>query len=157
MTTVTSFDPIKYSGVWHEIGRYPTLIFEKDCPNAKAIYNWDSEKKIMYIENQCLTENGEIKRSRFGEARIPDMSEPGKLLVKFNGLPATPGEAPYWVHFVDYNTYALVGSPSKQFLWLLSRTPRIPLNDARLLTELVKTLGYDPDKLLMNVGTVVSL
>lgn len=154
--TVKNFDPVRYSGEWVEAARYPTLSYEKDCPNARAVYKWDIAKQLLLVENICLDVNGNKIRSRLGQARIPNMSDPGKLLLKFtDGGPSDFGEAPYWVHYTDYDKYALVGGPSGKFLWLLSRSPVITKADARALMKVVQQLGYDPDKLLMNVGTVL--
>jgi len=156
-STVKNFDPVRYSGEWIEAARYPTLIYEQDCSGAKAIYTWDTDKQLLYVENVCLNAKGNKIRSRKGQARIADKSDPGKLLLRFtDGLPSDPGESPYWVHYTDYDNYALVGGPSGKFLWLLSRSKVIPTKDILDIMKMVKGFGYNPDKLLMNVGTVRS-
>ena len=81
-----------------------------------------------------------------GKARQPDpLREPSKLEVSF-----------FWFFYSDYNIlmldkdyqYALVGSRSSDYLWILARKPYIP-DDVKeaVLDEAVK-LGYDTSKLI---------
>lgn len=151
--TIKTFDPVRYSGVWNEIAKY-YLKWEADCQNAQAIYKWNPISQTMSVENQCYV-GGKMIRSRRGQARIPNMADPGKLLLKFtDGLPADPGEAPYWIYYTDYEKYAIVGGPTGQYLWILARNPTIPIEDTVMLDKMVKSLGYDTTKLITNPGTI---
>ena len=53
----------------------------------------------------------------------------------------------YWILKLDRDyQVALVGTPNRQYLWVLSRAPR--LDEAALQAELdyARTLGFDVDK-----------
>lgn len=153
--TIKEFDPTRYVGEWFEVGRYPTLIYERGCAGAKAIYRWDPSLEIMSIENVCLDPQDKPLRRSFGRARVANKSDPGKLLVEFNdALPFDMGEQPYWIHYTDYDNYALVGGPDGNFLWLLARKSKVPKEEVTQFINIIKNLGYDPDKLLLNVGRV---
>lgn len=153
--TYKNFMPILYEGTWYEIGKKP-LFWEKDCYSARAIYKWDHLNQKILVENQCFDKYGEKKRSRYGEARIPDMRDASKLLLKFtDGLPAYPGESPYWVFDTDYYTYSIVGEPSGRYLWLLSRTPTMKASQVGPLLDKIKSFGYNPDELLGNKESIV--
>lgn len=47
----------------------------------------------------------------------------------------------------DYN-YALVGSCSPKFLWILSRTPQVPDDVLQQILAVAKDRGYDTEKLI---------
>jgi len=145
--TQKNFDPSRYQGKWQEIARYP-FIWEKDCYSAEADYTWNDQKKILYVKNICLDENFKPKRTRFGEARVVNPDDMSKLSLKFtDGLPSGP-ESPYWVFKTDYVNYSIVGEPTGNFLWVLTREPYVERDDIQYIKMVVKRLGYDPEKLL---------
>lgn len=150
--TVADLDPVRYSGKWYELAKYPFL-YQADCDNAAAIYRWDDMNQKLLIENQCY-KNGQKIRSRHAKAWIPDQSNKGKLRILFEGEPRDP-EGDYWVHYTDYDNYAVVGGPSGRVLWLLGRKPTITYQDVNVLLDIIRKFGYDTDKLLANPGTVV--
>ena len=78
-----------------------------------------------------------------GVAKLTDT--PALLRVSF----WRPFYSDYRVMMIDSDyQYALVGSGSDDYLWILSRTPQISDNvKAALLTEAQKR-GYDTDKLI---------
>ncbi len=141
--TASRVDLKQYSGEWHEIARFPTW-FQRDCARAvKATYTPQEDGKIT-VDNQCVATNGEIKRS-VGTARVVPGSGNAKLKVSF----FWPFEGDYWILALDEKAYewALVGSPSRDYLWVLARDPAIP--DAlyeRIVAEAVAR-GFDVTKL----------
>jgi apolipoprotein D and lipocalin family protein len=54
----------------------------------------------------------------------------------------------YWVIDLDAN-YSLVavGEPSREYLWVLSRTPQVPAQEYRALLQRLKAQGFDLSKL----------
>lgn len=145
--TQKDFDPAKYSGTWYEIARYP-LIWEKDCATAQANYTWDAVNQKILVENICVNADLSPKRSRYGEARVVDPNDKSKLMLKFtDGLPAGP-ESSYWVFSTDYINYSLVGDDSRNFLWFLTRKPKINTQDKPKIKEFVSKFGFDPEKLI---------
>jgi apolipoprotein D and lipocalin family protein len=146
-----NFNLERYLGTWYEIAKIP-FKWEIGCTFAKANYSWDSVNNVMLVRNDCLDENRNLKYSRSGYAYIENVNDMSKLRIKFNdGLPADP-EGYYWVLYTDYDNYAIVsgGPVEKNYLWILSRTPTIPKEDARWLLNKVETFGYNPNKLLTN-------
>lgn len=88
--------------------------------------------------------DGKFKES-VGKAYRPDDNVPGKLKVSFflnfyseyNVLELAP----------DYR-YALIGSKSDSYLWILSRTPELSQDDLDFLLGSAKARGYDTSKLI---------
>ena len=87
-----------------------------------------------------------------GVAR-PVPGQPGALKVRF--APAWLGWVPgiwadYWVIELDPDyRWAVVGGPSKKYLWILSRTPAMDRAAFEAIRARAAELGYPVDKLVM--------
>lgn len=141
-STVREVDIPRYMGVWYEIARYENS-FEKDMTNVTATYTLKANGRIK-VENAGLR-NGERKKAT-GRAKLPDPKEPGKLKVAF----FLWFYADYYILELDrenYN-YALVGSSSDKYLWILSRTRQLPKDVLDRLLNLASQRGYDTQKLI---------
>jgi lipocalin len=137
--TVESFDLNRYLGTWYEIARF-NHIFERGMDHNEALYTICEDGTIRVINSAI--KNGEPKRVT-GIAKTTNT--PALLRVSF----FRPFYADYRVLYIDADyQYALVGSKSANYLWILSRTPEI--SDAAkdtLLTEATRR-GYDTSKLI---------
>ena len=123
---VEAVDLGRYVGDWFEVARFPNR-FQREClGNVTAGYAQREDGRIDVI-NRCRTVDGEI--SARGIARIADRRTNAKLKVRFapgflSFLPFVWGD--YWIVGLagDYS-WAVVGSPDRKYLWILSRTPQI--------------------------------
>lgn len=147
---VSSVDLKRYSGKWFEIARYSNK-YQKNCVgNTTATYALKEEGKIL-VTNECLKKDGTVIDAK-GEGKIADKTSNAKLEVRFAPgylafLPSVWGN--YWIIDLDENyQYAAVGDPKREYLWILSRTPK--LNDATYQNILrrVETMGFSPGKLV---------
>ncbi len=151
LETVAKVDLQKYTGKWYEIARFENW-FEKDCTNVTAEYSLLEEQNIKVV-NSCYlkTPNGKFKQAE-GVAWVVDPATNAKLKVSF--LPnylswfdkVFAGD--YWILKLapDYSV-VLVGEPSLEYLWILSRNPVI---DEKIYAEYVdsaKELGFATEKL----------
>lgn len=122
---VASVNLERYAGKWFEIARFPNW-FQKQCKsNVIAEYALLSDGNLE-VKNQCIKKDG-TANEEVGIARIVDSESNAKLEVTFSPdwafwLPMVWGD--YWILAVgpDY-AYAVVGVPSRKYLWILSRTP----------------------------------
>lgn len=153
MITQRDFDLERYAGTWHEVAKMRNP-WEKDCSYAIAEYSLYDGK--MLIKNSCLDKSNKIIRSSNGVARIPDMNDKSKLLVKFDPLDpmASPFEGQYWVFYTDYTKYSFVGDEKRQFFWVLSRNQSIPKKDIMFILGKIKEFGYNPDLVYVNTNLV---
>ncbi len=146
--TVTRLDKSRYAGVWHEIARLPNP-FEKDLVAAKATYGVNPDGAIS-VRNEGLKSNGKTTSIQ-GTAKPAEAGAPGKLLVRFDRFPANLFAGDYWILDVnDSYTRALVGSPDKKFLWLLSKNSADRSDDFTAQISKANSLGYDTEKLFFN-------
>ena len=120
LSTVESLDLNKYKGLWYEIARLPNR-FEKNLECVTARYTLDAKGKVI-VENSGYNTKSLDMESITGKAWVPDSTTPGVLKVRF----FWPFAGDYYVIDVDedYQT-ALVGSPDRKYLWILSRSTNI--------------------------------
>lgn len=159
LQTVAAVDINKYMGRWYQIAFYPNR-FQKQCTgDVTADYRLLHYGRIEVI-NQCKTAEGADKV--VGEARLQQrrflgipVSEPlstARLEVRF--APAIiswfPGVwAPYWViQLADDYRYAVVSEPSREYLWILARTPSISGQDYAAIKTRLSAQGFDVNKLV---------
>lgn len=137
--TVASIDLDQYDGLWYEIARYPNG-FQKNCEGVTAEYTQRDDGKVTVL-NTCHSGKA---RTAEGVAWIVEGSGGAKLKVQFapEWVPFASGD--YWVlDLADDYTSALVGSPSGEYLWILSRTPVISDELYGAITARAEQLGYE--------------
>ena len=142
LESVPKVDLSRYTGRWFEIARYPNR-FERKCDsNAVATYSLRSDGKISVV-NTCKTREGKLTQSN-GWAQVVDQKTGSKLKVTF----FRPFFGDYWIIDLSPNyEYAVIGEPSRKYLWILSRTAKM---DDKLYVEIAGRLaakGYDATKL----------
>lgn len=143
LKTVGSVDLERYLGTWYEIASYPAW-FQKNCTAVSAKYS-RRDDGLIEVVNSCRKKalDGKLKKST-GKAKIVDADSNAKLKVSFFG----PFWGPYWIIDLDPDyRWAVVGVPSRRYLWILSRTPQM---DEEIYTGILERLidqGYDPDRL----------
>jgi len=142
-TTVKELDLNRYLGTWYEIARFPHS-FEKNLVGVTATYSLRDDGKIKVInQGYKSTLDGELSVAE-GKAKIPNKLEPGKLKVSF-----------FWIFYADYFVleldenyqYAMIGSSSDKYFWILSRTPQMEPAIYEMLLEKARKRGYNLDKL----------
>ncbi len=143
LEVVDSVDLDRYLGRWYEIASYPAW-FQKNCTAVTADYSLREDGRIKVI-NSCRkgSLDGKVKQTS-GKAKVVNSASNAKLKVSFFG----PFWGDYWIIDLDPDyQWAVVGMPSRKYLWILSRTPQM---DEAVLESIIARLpdaGYDPDKL----------
>ena len=148
--TVASVDLDRYAGEWFEIARFPNR-FQRECAgNVRASYARRDDGRIA-VTNRCTTENGGEKDAR-GVARIVDTATNAKLEVRFapaalSFLPFVWGD--YWILGLspDY-TWAVVGSPDREYLWILARTATLSDADWTRAIGIAQAAAFDTNRLV---------
>ncbi len=149
LPVVPALDLDRYLGQWHEIARYPN-VFERNCvSDVTASYRREAGGTIEVV-NACRKADGSTMQAK-GQARVVATA---KLEVRFapawlSWLPLVWGD--YWVIDLDPDyRYAVVGDPSREYLWILARDPALDQATLWGITSRLPALGYDPAKLLRN-------
>ncbi len=123
-SVVSELDINRYLGKWYEIARFDHS-FERELTGVTATYSFRDDGKIKVV-NAGFKGNINGKKSQsVGKAIIPDRNTPAKIKVSF-----------FWFFYADYFVmeldkdykWAVVGSSSDKYLWILSRTPQLDIN-----------------------------
>jgi apolipoprotein D and lipocalin family protein len=149
LRTIVALDVPRYMGTWYEIAKYPNRFQRKCISNTRAEYTSQADGSVQVL-NRCTREDGGVDEA-LGQARQVGDSRSPKLEVRFapawlSFLPWVWGN--YWVVDLDPEyQLAAVGEPTREYLWILARTPTV---NARAYEELLVRLekqGYDSRKI----------
>ena len=144
LAVVEDVDLDRYLGRWYEIASFPQR-FQKGCVATAATYSKLENGRIRVL-NECRNDtlDGELRQVE-GEAWVVDPSQTlAKLRVQF----FWPFSGAYWIIDLDPQyRWAVVGHPSREYLWVLSRSRQM---DDAVYAELIDRIvanGYDSDRL----------
>lgn len=140
-TTVSNLDVNRFMGSWYEIARYEHS-FEKGMTHVKANYSLLPDGTIRVLNSGM--KNGKKKEIEGKARKKKDSNSNSKLEVSF----FLWFYSDYFVFELDDNyQYAVIGSSSDNYLWILSRTPQLPQSTINDLLIKIKKRGYDTSKL----------
>lgn len=140
LATVSQVDLQKYLGTWYEIARYEHF-FEEGCSDVSATYSLKTNGNIKVV-NRCV-KIGNVKSEAVGVAHNVDESN-SKLKVSF----FRPFYGNYWILMLDSDyTYAVIGDPSREYFWILSRTKILAPHIVQNILNKLPEWGYNEDKL----------
>ncbi len=145
LQTVASVDLNKYLGKWYEIYRLPNWFEDGDCVTVTAEYGLRSDGGVSVL-NTCHKEGK--KEEAKGIAKIVEGTNNSKLRVSF----FRPFYGDYWILDLDKDyKYAIVGTPSKEYLWILSREKTMSNEVLNKLLEKITSMGFDKSKLTYTI------
>lgn len=138
--TVAAFDVGRFMGVWYEIARFDHR-FERGLEQVETRYELRPDGRIS-VWNSGVDERTGKRRSVRGKAHAG--RRPGQLRVSF-----------FWFFYSDYDVlalgeeydWALIGSRSAKYLWILSRTPELPAETTERIVRQARELGYPVERL----------
>ena len=152
VSVVPTVDLARYAGTWYEIARLP-MWFQRHCVHSKAVYTARPDGK-MGVHNECVTDKGNTDQAD-GVATVVDTKTNARLNVVFDNwfarLFGSSAEGNYWILDLDaeYRT-ALVGTPDRQYLWILARSPRLDEATFQRLVSKGRERGYPVHKLIVD-------
>jgi apolipoprotein D and lipocalin family protein len=129
LTTVASVDVPRYMGTWYEIAKYPNWFQKKCLSSTSATYS-------------------------LGQARQLGRSDSPRLQVRFalawlSFLPMVWGN--YWIIDLDPQyQWVVVSEPSREYLWVLSRTPELPAAAYQSLLDKLAAKGFDLQRIQLS-------
>ncbi|MGB5053828.1 MAG: lipocalin family protein [Nitrospirales bacterium] len=153
LPTALSVDLSRYSGMWHEIARLP-MWGQRNCVRSTAEYRLLEPGKVA-VRNACTTSTGE-EVSIEGVATVVDPEHRAKLNVVFDqwaaklvALLTSSEQGNYWILRVDPDyRLAIVGTPDRDYLWILARTPSIDEASYQDMVSFSHRLGFQTEHLI---------
>jgi apolipoprotein D and lipocalin family protein len=150
VTTVAAVDLDRYVGDWFEAARFPNRFQDECIGNVRASYTRRADGRIDVV-NRCRSETGETTEAR-GIARVVDPVGSARLKVRFapaflSFLPFVWGD--YWIlGLADDYSWAVVGSPDRQYLWVLSRARELSPEVFAEAASVATRNGFQIDRLV---------
>jgi apolipoprotein D and lipocalin family protein len=150
-----------YMGTWYQVALYPN-VFQRQCvTDTMATYRQLPDGTVE-VKNRCRIADGRMDEA-LGQARptgtlTGTTLAPARLEVSF--LPAwlrwlPVGWGRYWViQLAEDGRYAVISEPTREYLWILSRQPRLsPADEAAIRSRLAQQGFADLSKLQMHRHT----
>ena len=143
-----------YMGRWYQVALFPNR-FQRQCvADTTATYRQLPDGGLEVV-NRCRLADGRFDEV-VGLARPTgrldgEHLKPAQLEVSF--LPAwlrwlPVGWGRYWVvQLADDGRYAVVSEPSREYLWVLARTPRLSAADESAIRSRLVEQGFDLQRL----------
>ncbi|WP_332871621.1 lipocalin family protein [Marinomonas shanghaiensis] len=141
---VTQFQVERYLGTWYEIVRQDHA-FEEGLSNVTATYSMRDDGGVAVLNRGYSAEDKKWREAE-GRAYFVNSSDVGHLKVSFFG----PFYGAYVIFELDKKDYqyAMISGPSRDYFWLLSRTPTMPADVKNRLLAQAQALGFPMDKLI---------
>ena len=139
---VKPFQLDRYLGTWYEVARLDHG-FERGLNRVTATYSLRDDGGVRVI-NRGQDEQGEWREAE-GRAYFVGDSDEGRLKVSFFG----PFYGGYHIIALDSDyRWSLVAGPSRDYLWILSRTPTISPEMKQQMLDVATRQGFDVAKLV---------
>lgn len=143
LETVPYVNLAKYAGKWFEIASFPQR-FQKGCHCTAAEYKLMPEGYVK-VYNSCNKNSTDgSKKDITGKAFVVDTKTNAKLQVQF----FRPFKGDYWIlELAEDYSYAAVGTPDRDYLWILARQPKMDEALYHELTNQMLQKHFDVSKL----------
>lgn len=141
---VHSFDAKRYAGQWYEIMRLDHS-FERGLTHVTATYI-PREDGSVGVVNKGFDRDACRWKEADGSAVFLRDRDTASLAVTF----FWPFAGGYHVMALDREKYrwALVSGPSRDYLWILSRTPQLPESVRQKLIAEARSYGFPVERLI---------
>jgi apolipoprotein D and lipocalin family protein len=152
LNTVPSVDVPRYMGTWYEIAKYPNWFQKKCVSSTSATYSLQADGQVQVL-NRCKTANGKWSEA-LGQARQIGRANSPRLQVRFapawlSFIPLVWGN--YWIIDLDPQyQWVVVSEPSREYLWVLSRTPELSAATYQSLLDKLAANGFDLQRIQLS-------
>jgi len=143
LDVVDEVDLDRYVGRWYEIASFPQR-FQEGCVATTATYTRLDATRIRVV-NECRdgSFDGELRRAEGSAWVVDPATSAAKLEVQF----FWPFRGDYWVIDLDPEyRHAVIGHPSRNYLWILSRTPTLDSARLQALLTRIEAHGYELER-----------
>jgi apolipoprotein D and lipocalin family protein len=140
---IDNFELNRYLGDWYEIARLDHS-FERGLEAVKAEYSLRHDGGIRVI-NSGRDSKSQVAQQAEGRAYFVEEPNRGHLKVSFFG----PFFGSYVIFELDENyQYAFIAGNSRDYLWLLARTPEVSEELIDQFISRASQLGFDTSQLI---------
>ena len=142
---VNNFELDRYLGRWYEVARLDHS-FERDLQAVTAEYVTRDDGGIKVINSGRNIDSDEIQQAE-GRAYFVEDPSKGHLKVSFFG----PFFGSYVIFELDQDNYqyAFIAGNTTDYLWLLSRSPKVSQELLEKFKDSATSLGFNLEDLIM--------
>ena len=132
----------KFAGPWYEVAKFP---HPGSTRKVGVMVNYEIVDPLTLRERYLYQEGDSETQEKTHLLHLVDPANPARMQKERRG----PLAMNYWVLEVgdDYN-YAVIGTPDRRHLWILSRTHQLPLDKYEALTYRLKKQGFAVEELV---------
>ena len=156
LRVVESIDLTQYSGRRDEAARLPNK-FQSQCAGNVVVHYALRDDGRLDVVNRCRTAAGKVDEARGIGRKAGDGTSNSRLQVRFappilSFLRSVWGD--YWIIGLgpEY-TWAVVGTPSREYLWILSRTPQMSATSYDRAVDIARANGFDVKKVVKTTNS----
>jgi len=156
LRVVESVDLTRYAGRWYEVARFPNR-FQDQCTGDVVVHYALRADGRIDVVNRCRTSAGNVDEARGIGRKAGDQQSSARLEVRFapailSFLSSVWGD--YWIIGLgpEY-TWAVVGTPSREYLWILSRTPAMSATSYERALEIALGSGFDVTRVVKTTNS----
>ena len=144
VTPVADFELDRYLGTWHEIARLDHS-FERGLTQVTAEYSLRDDGGVRVINSGYNAEKSQ-RSSAEGKAYFIENPKVGRLKVSFFG----PFYGAYNIIALDKQDYhyVMIAGNSRDYLWILARTPTLDTVILKQLVDQATALGFPTQDLI---------
>lgn len=143
MQTVDYVDIDRFMGDWYVIANIPTFL-EKGAHNAVETYSRNADGTIATTFTYRKDGFDGKRKEYHPKGFIKDAKSNALWGMRF----IWPIKADYRIVYLsDDYSQTVIGRQSRDFVWIMARTPRISDDDYERLETFVASIGYDTAKL----------
>lgn len=153
---VESVDLSRWAGRWYEAARFPNR-FQNQCTGDVVVHYALRTDGRIDVVNRCRTSSGKVDEAHGVARKAGDGTSSARLEVRFapailSFLRSVWGD--YWIIGLgpEY-TWAVVGTPNREYLWILSRTPEMSATSYERALEIARGNGFDVTKLVRTINS----
>lgn len=142
MKTVEHVDLQKFMGPWYVIANIPTFL-EKEAYNAVETYRLNDDGTIAttFTFRKGGFDGKQKEYNPKGFVRDDDSNALWGMRFVW------PIKADYRIVYLDDDySKTIIGRQSRDYVWIMARTPTISESDYKMLLSKVESLGYDMTK-----------
>jgi apolipoprotein D and lipocalin family protein len=135
-------DLSQFQGQWYEIAKLPRVT-QADCYGTTAMYTLNADGSLDLVNTCAIGSLSGSPKTVTMHASAQDPTTPAKLSLEVAGF-----SGDYWILDVGPQyEYAVVGHPSRSYLWILSRTPTMDPTTLQGRLSTAQADGFDTTKL----------
>ena len=143
MKTVDHVDIERFMGPWYVIANIPTFL-EKGAHNAVETYSLNDDGTIA--TNFTFRKGGFDGKAKEYNPKAFVLDDPSN--ARWGMRFVWPIKADYRIVYIDDDySMTVIGRQSRDFVWIMARTPTISDIDYDKLVSFVESIGYDTSKL----------